>query len=104
MTKTDGIFFTPSSLLKNLRQTTLGSATENDNNDDESINDETKNSSDDLGEPLPIDLPLNDLALLNEEDIRNPSLFSELYSMAYVSAGECVWIFLKSVRNSQPLC
>ncbi|VEU43323.1 unnamed protein product [Pseudo-nitzschia multistriata] len=86
MTKTDGIFFTPSSLLKNLRQTTLGSATENDNNDDESINDETKNSSDDLGEPLPIDLPLNDLALLNEEDIRNPSLFSELYSMAYVSA------------------
>jgi len=43
------------------------------------------NSSDSNYDFLPVDFP-NEFLLENEDDIQNPNLFSEVYSMAYASA------------------
>jgi hypothetical protein len=43
--------------------------------------------------PSAVDFHLDAFAIRNEDNIRNPNLFSELYSMAYASAGECGFLF-----------
>ena len=82
-------------VLKNkIQRVSTTSTTSGENNASDGMEDRfnTINNTQ-FKRPSAVDFHLDAFAIRNEDNIRNPNLFSELYSMAYASAGECGFIF-----------